>query len=448
LAPSAPSGATPGDLKIGVIGSARAIIALPSAQPLASLLPAGLQPPPAISKAPLALSFLAAGSPNALATSASLTLGKISITASPSIDLPHETATGAFTFRHPNAIAAFKAFGINAGLAWPGAGSISLRANMLLSPSQIGLSDFVLSMGNLTANGALIYDTNHRLNGEIDADTLALPPIPANFTLPWADLAALQGNIAISANRVLWEGNQFLGPAAANLGIAPNRLDLTIARANLANGVLNGEFSATGNNGLPGANAVLPAIGAKFSVTGADASLLNLPLSFPITLPTGNLDAAADLTASGYAPEAWLDTLSGNASLNAKSGTLSGFDLPNIVNILTTRERRQRLGRSRLSLLRNACLGGTTPFSALRIAGNFSSGIYTLAGAAFQSPSGAATATGSIDLPDSGVALKATLFPNLPAPPALPLTIAGTWTNPHKVAQLKQALAWKPPAPK
>jgi uncharacterized protein involved in outer membrane biogenesis len=449
LAPGPTPGSAQNNLQAGLITSGRAILALPSAQPVAVLLPAQLQPPSAVTKAPLAATVLAAGPADALATSASLTLGPVSITAAPSIDLIHQVANGAFTLRHPDAIAAFKAFGLKAGLAWPGAGSIALRADMLLSPTEMGFSDFVLSMGDLTANGALIYNTDHQLNGQIDADTLALPPIPANFTPPWADLATLQGNVALSANRVLWGGNPVLGPATGNLRFGQNRLNLAVTQASAANGVLKGDFSVTGKNAIPASGPVPPAISAKFSISGADVSQLSLPFSFPITLPTGIMDAAADLTASGYAPAAWLATLSGNASIAAQSGTLSGFNLPAIVTALAAKNRRlsrERLSWVRLRLLRNACLTGTTPFNNLSVTGSFNNGIYTITTADLASAAGTATATGSIDLPDTGVTLNATLLPKVPAPPPLHLTIAGTWTAPHKIAQLKQALTWKPPA--
>jgi uncharacterized protein involved in outer membrane biogenesis len=425
----------------GLVSSAHAVLALPSAQPIAALAPAWLQLPPALTRVPLALSFLAAGPANALSTSASLTLGAVSITASPSIDLIHETATGPFTFRHPDAISAFKAFGLDAGLPWPGAGSIALRANMLLSPTQIGFSDFVLSMGDLTANGMLTLGPAHQLNGQIDADTLALPPISPNFTPPWADLAQLQGKIAVSANRVLVAGNPIFGPADAEITLTPNRLELALSQASFANGIVKGDFTATPGNAVRPATPAPLAVAAKVTLSGADASQLGLPFRFPITVPSGNLDAAADLTATGYAPLAWLATLAGNASLSAHSGTADGFDLAAAAKALTGKTRRP-------SLLRAACLTGTTPFTQLSMTGSFASGIYTLTTATLQSPTGSATAAGSIDLPDTGIDLTAILLPAVPSPPQLGLTITGPWPTPRKTAALKQGLAWKPSMPK
>jgi uncharacterized protein involved in outer membrane biogenesis len=420
----------------GDILSARAILALPSGAPLAALLPAALRPPAVLTKAPLAISFLAAGSANQLATSASLTLGNIGITASPVIDLIEQTAHGAFTLRHPNAIKAFKAFGLNAGLAWPGAGSIALRANVTLSPTQMGFSDFVLSMGDLTGNGALIYTTDHQLHGQIDADTLALPPLPAKLPLPWTYLTNMHGKIGIAANRILVAGSPILGPSIARITLSPGKLDLALTQADLAGGTVKGDFSAT----LPAAPGVsiAPAIVAKFALTGAAATAFNLPVAFPFTLAGGAVDAAADLTATGYTPAAWLATLAGNASLTAHAGTLTGFNLPGLRTALTA-------PKNRASQMRAASLTGATPFTALNITATLNSGIVSLNQASLQAPSGTATAIGDIDLPDTGITLTLMLVPNVQAPPKLTLTLAGNWQMPRQIAALKPALTWKPP---
>lgn len=429
------------------ITSARAILALPSAAPIAALLPPAWRPPAALTKAPLALSLSAAGPADALATSASLTLGDISLTASPMINLINQTANGAFTLRHPDAIAAFRTFGLDAGLAWPGAGSIALRANMILSATQMGFSDFVLSMGDLTANGTLIYGTNHSLNGQIDADTLALPPFPADFTPVWAYLANIQGKIGITANSVLLAGNPILGPAAGGITLSPGKFDFDLNQAQLANGIIKGSFSATlpapvpPVPGKPATPAALPAISAKFALTGADAAALNLTFAFPLTLSSGSINAAIDLTASGYTPSVWLATLSGNASLAADAGTLNGFDLPGLIPAL-------HAPKGRASQLRAASLTGATPFDHVSLTSSLNSGVATLTSADLQSQSGSATASGNIDLPDRGITLVLTLQPNVPAPPRLTLAMDGSWQAARKIAAIKPALSWRPQATK
>ena len=92
------------------------------------------------------------------------------------------------TLRNPDAIAATTLFHLPHGLAWPGAGSLSLRADMLVSPRQFGLPDFDLSFGDLTANGHIVR-SDGIVTGDIEADTLALPPLGLALALPWSSVA-------------------------------------------------------------------------------------------------------------------------------------------------------------------------------------------------------------------------------------------------------------------
>jgi hypothetical protein len=193
------------------------------------------------------------------------------------LNVPQESATGPFTLRHPDAIAAAKLLGYDGGLAWPGAGSVALRADLAVSPAQIGLPDFVLSLGDLTADGRIIVTAKHQISAQIDADTLALPPWPATLVMPWGWLAAAQGRVDLSANRVWLAGREILGAGTANAVFLPGKV--------------------------------------------------------------GSVTAQAALTASGYAEPAWAATLAGSASLTASNGTLNGFSLTGIVQALKSPDR-------------------------------------------------------------------------------------------------------------
>ena len=172
----------------GQVTNAQGFVTLPSAAPLEALLPAPWQLPLDLLQPRLNLSFAAAGPPAALATSAVASLGDFTLTAAPTIDLNTGTANGPATLRNPNAIAVATLFHLNHGLSWPGAGSLSLRANMLVAPRQFGLPDFVLSFGDLTANGHAV-SSNGIVTGGIQADTLALPPLNLLMALPWSSVA-------------------------------------------------------------------------------------------------------------------------------------------------------------------------------------------------------------------------------------------------------------------
>jgi uncharacterized protein involved in outer membrane biogenesis len=414
----------------GKITAARALLSLPSAAPLSALLPPRWQPPASLSSEKLAAFLLAAGPVEKLATSLTLSLGDINAFTAPVLDLTKLTAAGPLLLRTPSAIALFKTLGLTAGLPWPGAGSVSVRADFSASPSQLSLPDFVLSMGDLTAAGNFSITPDLTVAGNINADTLALPPVPSDFSPLWAALAAAKGKLAISANRVLLNGDQIFGPSAAGVSLQPGSAAFTLNKATLGGGQLSGNLSAALSPTTP------PALTGKFSLTGVDVSALNLPIAFPLSLTSGTVTTSGALTASGYTTQAWSATLSGTAGVSAANGAITGFGLAALGAALTPTPREDAL--------RTACLTGNTQFATLTLAGNFSNGIYQIASAALQGPAGAATATGTIDVPDEAVALELTFVPDVAQPPKLGLAMIGGWANPKKIPAIKPALDWVP----
>jgi hypothetical protein len=410
--------------------AAQAMLSLPSGASLLALAPAVWQLPDKLSHAPLAVSFAAQGPATAWASSLVANLGDIAITAAPLIDLTKPAATGAFTLRHPNAIAALKSFGLNAGLPWPGAGSIALRADMSVSLTSVSLPDFVLSLGGLTANGKIALSDDHKITADIDADTLALPPLPAKFALPTALLAGTSGTIKLAANRVLLNGAPLLGATAATITLAPDLWQLTLANASLANGHLQAELAVK----LPAGAA--PALNTKFTLTNADAASLNLPVPFPFALTAGQINAQADLAATGATPAQWEASLVGNAALAATQASVSGFDLPGLAAALAS--------PSRAKALRTAMLAGTTDNATLAIKGDFDQGHYNITAATLQADSGSATASGKFSLPDQTLALNLQLTPDVRPPLTLQENISGTWARPKPNLLIGPGLGWKP----
>jgi len=420
----------------GRIAAARALLSLPSAAPLAALLPARWQPAAAraalaaLTNAKLAAFLLAAGPPSQLATSLNFSLGDINAFTAPVLDLTKLTATGPLLLRTPSAINLFKTLGLNAGLAWPGAGSVSLRADFSASPSQVSLPDLVLSMGDLTTAGNLRITPDFTIRGNIDADTLALPPWPTDFSPFSTALAIAKGQLNITANHVLLDGDQILGASAASIALQPGGGVFTLTKAEIGGGQLSGSISATVPATAP------PALSGKFLFRNADVAALNPPFGFPLTLPSGIVNASGALTASGYTAQAWAATLSGPAGFSAANGVITGFDLAALGSALTPSPRE--------AALRTACLTGNTPFTNITLAGNFSNGIYKISTASLQGPGGAASATGSIDVPDEAVALDLDFVPNVAQPPKLGLAMIGSWATPKKIPAIKPALTWLP----
>jgi uncharacterized protein involved in outer membrane biogenesis len=411
----------------GQVTSAQGFVSLPSAAPLAALLPPRLQPPAALLQPRLNLTLFAQGPPDALATSAVGRLGDFSLTAAPTIDLATGTASGPLTLRHPDAIAAATIFHLPHSLAWPGAGSISLRADMLVSPTQLGLPDFDLSFGDLTANGHIVR-SNGTVTGNVEADTLALPPLSLALALPWSSVATAAGTLKLTADRVLYAGQPVLGASQGTITVGANSLSGTLTRAAIAGGNLTGSFNATMQASAP------PALTLKFAGTRLDASQLNLPLTFPFTLPDGTVTATADLAASGYEPGSWQATLSGAATLTAATGDITGFNLPALVKALDAQGHPH---------LREAVTSGTSPFTTLALSASFANGDGTVTAARLATPDGAATMSGNIDMVDRGVALRLTLQPNVKPPLQIDTTIIGSWQEAKPYPRLHNIQGWK-----
>ncbi|MBB5371930.1 AsmA family protein [Acidocella aromatica] len=431
----------------GQVTSAHGFLQLPSATPLAALLPAGWMPPAALTAGRFSVLLAAQGPANALSASAVASLavqaraqatgkladvGTLTVTTSPVIDLIHQSASGAVSVQFPEAIRLAHILGFDQGVAFPGAGSVSLRAGFTASANQYGLNDFILSFGALAANGRLMVQ-NGTVSGQIDADTLALPPLPTTLPLP-ASLP-VQGKIGLNATSVLYAGTPVLGQSSATLTLAQTSAKLDLATAALGNGNLSGSLTAT----LSATAA--PQFNLSLLAQNIDAQSLALPVSFPFSLPIGTINATASLTASGYSPKNWLATLGGTASLTATHGRLGGISLGNFMAALGTPNATAKL--------RAALASGSTPFSTLNLAGTLAQGNCTLTRGTLTGQNGmiAAATDSGIDFFDRALALRLTLQPAVKPPVSASVLVLGPWSAPKRTAQLKSALGWKPAAP-
>jgi hypothetical protein len=416
----------------GNITAINGFLSLPSAAPLGPLLPAGWQPPPALLVPPLNIAITGHGPPGALAASATATLGDFSVTADPVIDLTHMALAGGLTLRHPSAINAMTIFGLNRGLAWPGAGSLSLRAYLTASPTEISLPDFVLSFGASTATGTLSLN-NNTLSGDIAADTLALPPFSTGLSLGLMHLTLPPGKINFAASQVLYAGTPFFGPSRATLTIADDNLTVNLTSAAFDGGSLTGTASLATSPDHP------PALAGSGTLTGLDLSQVTLRQPFPYTLSSGTMNGQATLSASGYTEAAWAATLAGTASATITKASFNGFSLAGIAAAA-----RDLKNPNRPKNLRTALTSGTTPNVNLSLAGALTSGNATLTTASLTSPDGAATATGSINLPSQNLVLKLALTPVLTPPLMMNVLTLGNWAAPREIARLRAGLQWLP----
>lgn len=415
----------------GHVVLAQGFLDIPTATPLAALIPAAYAPPAALLAAPLTVNFAARGPANALATSAVARLGQFTITASPVIDITTGAASGALTVQHPEAILVARLLGADQQLVFPGAGSMSLRARFSMDPHAYGLRDFILNFGALNASGRLMVQ-NGTVSGRIDAGTVLVPPIPLKLQFP-ASLP-LPGKLALHAQQIIYNGHPLLGPSAANLHWSAAGASLDVASASLGGGTLSGSV------GMALSATAAPAFTARLLAQNIDANALALPLPFPYPLASGTLNGNAQLAASGYGLKSVLATLAGTASLDASKGVLRGFDLAKFARTLGTAGAPHGLYR--------ALVSGATPFAQLKLGMNLADGNATLTSASLNGPAGQVNGSGGIDLFDKTQALKLEFTPAGVAPPVSgTMLVLGSWATPKYVPHLQPALDWKPLPP-
>lgn len=435
------------------LSAAHGFLNLPSAAPLIAALLPHLAVPHALVNQRLNLTAAAAGTPDALATATVIKLGDLTFTATPLINLAQQSATGAVSLQAPNAIAAFKAAGLsngcsrmetlpgfpfkdlappciakanNPGLAFPGPGSLSLRAAFAVAPGVYSLPDFILSSGWINVAGRLALQ-NHRLTGQINAGTLAFPALPLNAPIP--DKLPISGQINVVAGQILYAGHYLFGQTSGTITAAPDSISLKQLKADLGHGALAGDIDLK----LPAAS--MPVLTATLAATNVDASALDLPQPFPLRLTSGQLNANATLTAAGYSVKTWGATLGGHVTLTAQNGSLDGLSLPAIVTALNAKTPAKA----------NYWMShGDTPFTALSIAMAISQGNCTLTDAKLTGPSGTLGAIGGIDLFDKSLALLLDAHPAVQPPLTLTTRLIGAWDHPNLLTETKAAYSWHP----
>lgn len=435
--------------------SAHFFMDLPSASPLATLLPKDWPVPEHLLRPHLHLEAAFAGPPTALSGSAVMKLGDMTLTTASALNLDTLSAAGTLSLRAPDAISLFKTLTLvdgcsyiaplpgypfqdvplpclaratNPGLAFPGPGSLSLRSYFTAAPGRYQLADFMVNAGALVASGQLTL-AHTTLSGHIDAATLVLPALPATMTIP--DRLPLSGKITLAASQVVYAGKPVLGAANFSLTFTPEQASLNLTKASLGHGTLSGQIELTLAAKAP------PHLHAQLTAQGIDASILDLPQKVPLALSNGWVSASADLTANGPTAQAWGMTLAGHAVLSAENGVLNGISLPALMTALNKHQKWQ---------ITRAMTRGTTPFASLSLAGDFAKGTCTLTKAVLSAPTGTISALGTVDLPNTTLALTLKIRPALLPPLTLTTKLSGAWTNPARVTDIKRMTSGPPAA--
>jgi hypothetical protein len=406
----------------GVISGANLLVAGPDAAQAMALLPQQSTLPgsprfKAMMKVPFAASFSASGPLAALNVQAAANLGEMRIRGTPKVDLANHTASGPVSFRMPDAIALAKFWDKHAGLVWPGPGSIGLRADFTYAPKHLGLSDFVLSFGALTASGRLALDyaaSPATLSGVVNADMLALPP--ANTLLR---LANAPGRIAIQmpdirAAHILLGGLDIADDASARLSVTPGAaalgaITLGVDHVNLAGGILTGKATLNA-----AAGATPPHLKADLKLVDADAAALQpafAAIRFPPIISAGHVAVNLSAQASGYTMKTWAATLGGALDASGTALTVQGINLAAATG--------------------PALLTGSTDFATLALAGSFADGAFTIGNAKLNGIAGSMALNGSVDLPGKSLAIAISLQPKGAA--TSKVAFSGPWAHPKRI---------------
>ena len=184
-----------------------------------------------------------------------------------------------------------------------------------------------------------------------------LPSAPAGWSHEPIDLAPLSladADLTLSANSVAYDRWRLDRPEFA---VAVQ--DGTLAMKHLTGSLFGGSIAADGDLDA----ATPPALHAKLSLRDVDLKQA-FTTEAGIGSVEGRVDADASLATAGRSPAEWIAGLSGDATLHAHDGAVSGIDLAATNEWLKVLDRPFDL----LALMRSG-LGGRTSFKEL--AGSF-----------------------------------------------------------------------------
>ena len=418
----------------GRLTAAQLTLDLPRAASLDQLLP---WPVPAGLRAmPLTLQLAASGRPEALSAQLDATLGTLSVTGSPRLDLSRLEFSrlefsggkwnGPIRLRAPGARSWLAAAGLG-DMAWLGEGSLGITADLDADPSHLTLSSLDAGMGGLRAGGELRLDVSGpepALSGRIAAEQLPLPGLPQRRgdPLPLAALSGWRGALRVTADSVLLAGVPTLTAASGELTLAAGRLRLADLSAQIAGGTLSGMADLATAEQPPHLTLQLALRGA--SIDGALTGM-------PVDLVGGALDGSASLDASGHSVAALLATLRGEARVDVHSGVLRGISAAGLPPTLPD------------AAVAAALSGGGTEALQGSIAGGIANGALAITGSRLTTPGVTLGLEGSVDLAAANADLLWSVRPDLPGSPELDLRLTGPLKSLSRAPELANLARWR-----
>ena len=408
----------------GRLTAAQLALDLPRAASLDQLLPWPL--PAGLRAMPLTLQLAASGRPEALSAQLDATLGTLSITGSPRLDLSGGKWSGPIRLRAPGARSWLVAAGLDDPV-WLGEGSLGITADLDADPSQLTLRSLDAGMGDLRTGGELRLDVSGpepALTGRIAAEQLPLPGLPRRRgdPLPLAALSGWRGALRVSANSVLLAGVPTLTAASGELTLAAGRLRLADLSAQIAGGTLSGMADLATAQPPPHLTLQLALRGASI-----DGALIGMP----VDLVGGALDGSASLDASGHSVAALLATLRGEARVDVRAGVLRGISAARLPPGLPD------------AAIAAALSGGGTEALQGSIAGGIANGALAITGSRLTAPGVTLGLEGSIDLGAANADLLWSVRPDLPGNPELDLRLTGPLKSLSRAPELANLARWR-----
>ncbi len=382
---------------------------------------------------PLTLHAALDGPANALGVTADAQLGDLRAGVDVRLDLTMPHAAGPVSLRHPGAPRLAEALGLRGVASWLGDGSLSLLAQLDVSPGQIRLSQAAVSAGALRANMDLVLDRNGTrpvLSGDLAAETLPLPLpfLRSSDPLPLGWLGAFDAALHVRAAQLL-------------AGLSPV-IEQADAEVTLKSGVLQArKFSGSLLAGRVAGEAVLDSaqVPPRLTVAGRVSGLVvGDPLFETVPdLAAGRMDAAVDLSAAGYSLAALAATVAGTVHVRVEDGVLVGLDAAAVTAALAgTAADRIEAG------VRTALSGGLTPFTRLDAEAVLARGVATLGPVTIRLPTATVSASGTIDVAGGALALRAAVAPATGGLPTVGTQLIGPPAHPSRTIEVAGLARW------
>jgi AsmA protein len=319
------------------------------------------------------------------------------------------------------------------GQAQPAAGGFgrfALKARANVVGASIALTNVNVELDGNFAEGVMTYANNGRqtLQATLAADALDFTPYISTFRLlasgarDWNrqmfDLNSLSTtdlDMRLSAARVT-VGSTKLGRTAFGANLRGGALALSVGEAQMYGGIAKGSF------GIARSDTVAD-VKAQFQFTDVDLQSCASEL-FGITKLSGRGNLNVSVVASGTSPFGLAQSLDGTATLNGHDGSISGF---NVEQLLKRLERRPLSGGGNFR-------SGSTPYDSLTVAVKFAEGIATAEDVRLEGPAARITLTGTTSVPQREYDMKgvASLTSAQNAAPGfdLPFVVQGPWDDP------------------